>query len=115
MAITTSENFSDITPNDMWHLLRAYFHEIGLVRQHLDSFNVFLEETLQQIVDETKRIVPDIPIYRCKEMLVWFLEVICNSIQDYCLSVVPGAYDRNVLRLSLLEVTTYLFKLNLAA
>ncbi|MHA1619750.1 MAG: hypothetical protein ACTSVZ_10760, partial [Promethearchaeota archaeon] len=52
---------SAINPEYMWDLLRAYFGEIGLVRQHLDSFNVFLEETLQQICDETKKIIPDIP------------------------------------------------------
>ncbi|WP_457558716.1 DNA-directed RNA polymerase subunit B [Candidatus Harpocratesius sp.] len=49
------------TPENMWDLLQSYFNEIGLVRQHLDSFNVFLEETLQQICDETKKIIPDIP------------------------------------------------------
>ena len=50
-----------ISAEDKWALLAAYFGEIGLVRQHLDSFNVFLEETLQQICDETKKIIPDIP------------------------------------------------------
>jgi DNA-directed RNA polymerase subunit B len=52
---------NDIQPEDKWALLRSYFKEIGLVRQHLDSFNVFLEKTLQQICDETKKIIPDIP------------------------------------------------------
>jgi DNA-directed RNA polymerase subunit B len=50
-----------IKPEDAWLLLKSYFDEIGLVRQHLDSFNVFLEESIQQIVDETKQIIPDIP------------------------------------------------------
>ncbi len=58
-AITTHS--SAINPEYMWDLLRSYFGEIGLVRQHLDSFNVFLEETPQQICDETKKIIPDIP------------------------------------------------------
>ncbi len=52
---------SGLTSDDFWVLLRSYFEEIGLVRQHLDSFNVFLEETLQQICDESKKIIPDIP------------------------------------------------------
>ncbi|UYP45852.1 DNA-directed RNA polymerase subunit beta [Candidatus Lokiarchaeum ossiferum] len=60
MSITNT-HLSGISPEDKWHLLNAYFKEIGLVRQHLDSFNVFLEETLQQICDETKKIIPDIP------------------------------------------------------
>lgn len=52
---------SGIQSQDFWVLLKSYFQEIGLVRQHLDSFNVFLESTLQQIVDEIKQIIPDIP------------------------------------------------------
>lgn len=50
-----------LNPEDAWILLESYFKEIGLVRQHLDSFNNFLEESMQQIVDETKQIIPDIP------------------------------------------------------
>jgi len=64
MAISTNKSNkskSGVKSEDMWVLLKAYFDEIGLVRQHLDSFNVFLEETLQQICDETKKIIPDIP------------------------------------------------------
>ncbi|TFH30003.1 MAG: DNA-directed RNA polymerase subunit B, partial [Promethearchaeota archaeon] len=61
MNVAIPTHSSAINPEYMWDLLRAYFSEIGLVRQHLDSFNVFLEETLQQICDETKKIIPDIP------------------------------------------------------
>ncbi len=50
-----------ITNQDKWLILGKYFEKIGLVRQHLDSFNVFLEETLQEIVNESKKIIPDIP------------------------------------------------------
>ena len=50
-----------IKPEDAWILMESYFKEIGLVRQHLDSFNTFIEEAMQQIVDETKQIIPDIP------------------------------------------------------
>ena len=50
-----------INEEEKWLILRKYFEKIGLVRQHLDSFNEFLENTLQQICDETKKIVPDIP------------------------------------------------------
>ena len=59
-AVST-KHLSGIDPKDFWVLLSAYFKEIGLVRQHLDSFNVFLEDTLQQICDESKKIIPDIP------------------------------------------------------
>ena len=50
-----------VNEEEKWLILRKYFEKIGLVRQHLDSFNEFLENTLQQICDETKKIVPDIP------------------------------------------------------
>ena len=46
---------------DAWVVLNAFFEEKGLVRQHLDSFNVFLEENLQKIVKENPKIIPDIP------------------------------------------------------
>lgn len=40
-------------PRDFpWKLVRAYVDELGIVRQHLDSFNNFLERGLQEIVDE---------------------------------------------------------------
>lgn len=41
-----------LTREDRWELVRAYVKELGLVRQHLDSFNLFLEKGLQEIVDE---------------------------------------------------------------
>lgn len=46
---------------DVWIILKSFFEEKGLVRQHLDSFNQFLDETLQSIVKENPRIIPDIP------------------------------------------------------
>lgn len=40
-------------PRDFhWELVRAYVKELGIVRQHLDSFNNFLERGLQEVVDE---------------------------------------------------------------
>jgi len=39
-----------------WDILKAYFEEKGLVRQHLDSFNDFIENALQEIVDEVGRV-----------------------------------------------------------
>lgn len=38
---------------DSWVVISAYFAEKGLVRQQLDSFNEFIENTVQEIVDET--------------------------------------------------------------
>jgi len=49
-----------------WDILKAYFEEKGLVRQHLDSFNDFIENALQEIVDEVGRVTPDIPGFYVK-------------------------------------------------
>ena len=38
---------------DAWHVIRAYFKKMGLVSQQLDSFNVFMKSTVQEMVDET--------------------------------------------------------------
>jgi DNA-directed RNA polymerase subunit B len=59
---SNSENF-EYNP---WDLMRAFFEEKGLVRQHLDSYNVFIEKTIQEVVDEGGRIEPDIPQYYVK-------------------------------------------------
>jgi len=42
----------ELSNEDRWELVKAYVKELGLVRQHLDSFNIFLEKGLQEIVDE---------------------------------------------------------------
>lgn len=42
----------DITQEDCWDIIRAFFDEKGLVRQQLDSFNDFLGTTMQELVYE---------------------------------------------------------------
>jgi len=49
-----------------WVLMRSFFKEKGLVRQHLDSYNVFIGRNIQEVVDEVARIEPDIPQYHVK-------------------------------------------------
>lgn len=44
------EEKGEIAQEDAWTVVSAYFKEKGLVRQQLDSYNQFLEVTLQQIV-----------------------------------------------------------------
>jgi len=61
--MTSSSEYFEFDP---WDLLRAFFEEKGLVRQHLDSYNVFIEKTIQEVVDEVGRIEPDIPQYFVK-------------------------------------------------
>uniref|UniRef100_A0A7S2WG72 DNA-directed RNA polymerase subunit beta n=2 Tax=Rhizochromulina marina TaxID=1034831 RepID=A0A7S2WG72_9STRA len=43
----------DITQTDAWSVISSYFHEKGLVRQQLDSFNEFIDTGLQEIVDDS--------------------------------------------------------------
>lgn len=46
----------EITQDDAWAVISAYFEEKGLVRQQLDSFDEFIQNTMQEIVDETANI-----------------------------------------------------------
>ena len=50
----------EITQEDCWEVISAYFDEKGLVRQQLDSFDEFIMNTMQEIVDEapTLELVP---------------------------------------------------------
>jgi len=50
-----------LTSEDRWKLVEAYIKEKGLVRQHLDSYNHFIQHVLQQIIDEQGIIETEIP------------------------------------------------------
>ncbi|MHA2091865.1 MAG: DNA-directed RNA polymerase subunit B'', partial [Candidatus Kariarchaeaceae archaeon] len=55
---------SDVEPfsaDEKWVVLNSMFTELGLVRQHLDSYNLFIKSGLQQVVNEERVIVPDDP------------------------------------------------------
>lgn len=52
--------------NDKWRLMLAFFEEKGLVRQHLDSYNTFIEKDLQDIIDEQGVIETDIENFYVK-------------------------------------------------
>jgi DNA-directed RNA polymerase subunit B len=49
--------------------MKSYYREDGLVRQHLDSYNYFIEHGLQAIIDETGEISIDVPDYPFKVKL----------------------------------------------
>ena len=49
-----------ISNNDKWEVLKSMYNEFGLVRQHLYSFNEFVEKKLNEIVQERPKIEPDI-------------------------------------------------------
>jgi len=56
----------ELKSSDFWVLMNAFFEEKGLVRQHLDSYNRFIKETLQEIVNEVGEIVPEIPTFKVR-------------------------------------------------
>jgi len=43
--------------DDTWDVVKAYFKDRGLVRQQLDSFNEFIESTMQELVSESPPVV----------------------------------------------------------
>ncbi|RLF19313.1 MAG: DNA-directed RNA polymerase subunit B [Thermoprotei archaeon] len=63
-----SNKRSDIFPSvdDRWTLFEAFIKEHGLVRQHLDSYNRFVEHDLQAIVDEVGVIETSFPDFYIK-------------------------------------------------
>jgi len=46
------EEDEDLCQEDTWTVIQAYFEDKGLVRQQLDSFNEFINSTMQEIVDD---------------------------------------------------------------
>ncbi|NHJ33560.1 MAG: DNA-directed RNA polymerase subunit B [Asgard group archaeon] len=55
-----------ITIEDRWVLIEAMVKELGLVRQHLDSYNEFIQNGMQSVVREIGSIKPEIPNYYVK-------------------------------------------------
>ncbi len=50
----------------MWGLIKEFFREKGLVRQHIDSYNEYIESGLQAIIDEVGAIPIEIEEYPLK-------------------------------------------------
>src|ERR1700722_13120456 len=48
------------TARDKWNLLPAFLKVKGLVKQHIESFNHFVEVELQKIIDAEPRIFSDV-------------------------------------------------------
>lgn len=51
------EEDEEINQEDTWTVISSYFQEKGLVRQQLDSFDEFIQNTMQEIVDESPPII----------------------------------------------------------
>ena len=44
----------EISGQDCWKVISAYFSQHGLVSQQIDSFNQFVSKNIQEIIDENK-------------------------------------------------------------
>jgi len=67
---------TEFTKEETNLLLKALFREKGLVRQHLDSYNDFIDHGLQEVIDEVGEIpieVPESP-YKVKLGQVWIID-----------------------------------------
>ncbi len=67
---------TELSKEDTHLLLKTFFNEKGLVRQHLDSYNEFIDHGLQEVVDEVSEIpieVPDSP-YKVKLGQIWVID-----------------------------------------
>ena len=67
---------TEMSKEDTRILLKTFFNEKGLVRQHLDSYNEFIDHGLQEVVDEVAEIpieVPESP-YKVKLGQIWVID-----------------------------------------
>lgn len=47
------EDLNRLRDDDAWYVITSYFEEKGLVRQQLDSFDEFIQNTMQEVVEES--------------------------------------------------------------
>ena len=66
----------EVSKEDTSMLLKAFFREKGLVRQHLDSYNEFIDHGLQEVIDEVGEIPIEVPEYPYKVKLgqIWIID-----------------------------------------
>lgn len=58
---------NSITPEDCWTVILSFFQEKGLVLQQLDSFDEFIESTIQELVWEDLHLILDQPAQHTSE------------------------------------------------
>ena len=55
------EEIETITQEDCWTVISSFFQEKGLVSQQLDSFDEFVETSIQELVWEDSHLILDQP------------------------------------------------------
>ncbi|KAF8078866.1 DNA-dependent RNA polymerase II second largest subunit [Lyophyllum atratum] len=53
------DGYEEITQEDCWTVISSFFDQKGLVRQQLDSFDEFVQNTMQELVDENSDLILD--------------------------------------------------------
>ncbi|KAJ3105111.1 DNA-directed RNA polymerase III core subunit ret1 [Phlyctochytrium planicorne] len=82
------------TAEDKWRLVPAFLQTKGLIKQHLDSFNYFIETDLQKIVNSSNRITSDVDPHFYLEYCCIFLHKTHRFIRFKKIRVgFPEAYD----------------------
>jgi len=71
-----------INSEDAFLIQKAFFEEKGLVRQHLDSYNEFVERGLQEVIDEIGEIEIEVPEgpYKVKFGKIFIVREIENDV-----------------------------------
>ncbi|UCE29886.1 MAG: DNA-directed RNA polymerase subunit B [Candidatus Bathyarchaeota archaeon] len=81
----------EVSQEDLLALQKSFFREKGLVRQHLDSYNKFIDSGLQEIIDgvgEIKIEIPENP-YKIKLGRLWVVDP-HSRITGPCITEVDG-------------------------
>ncbi|KAH9065781.1 DNA-dependent RNA polymerase II second largest subunit [Lactarius vividus] len=58
-GLDIDEDGEEITQEDCWTVISSFFEEKGLVRQQLDSFDEFVQNSMQELVEENADLVLD--------------------------------------------------------
>ncbi len=80
---------AEVSKEDTHLLLKSFFKEKGLVRQHLDSFNEFIDHGLQEVIDEVGEIPIEIPEspYKVKLGQIWIIDPQTRITGPYAIEV----------------------------
>jgi len=73
----------------MTDILELYLHENKIVKQHLDSYNRFIETGMQEIVDASKTVEPNIPGYKLSFGKIWVDKPIVIEADSATRSILP--------------------------
>lgn len=98
--------------DDSWWVINSYFHEKGLVRQQLDSFDEFLMNTMQEVVVQSLPIelFPESPVpesdpsFQRKKISVKFGQIYLSSP---LLEEADGAHEQMFPNMARLRNLTY--------